>query len=206
MATDGQRIVYNPALVEKLTPAELEGVLAHEVMHLALSHHCRRGERDAQLWNQATDYAVNPILINNGITLPKDALIDPAFANLGAEDIYARIPKQGQDSGKAESPPEPSAQPATGGGGGNLPQQAPQSPPQEPQSPQQSQDSPEVPGVLSEPTPARSGDFGEILDAVGEDGQPASQAELSRQMHEWAINAEQAFVLRKGMWPCASRD
>jgi len=71
MATDGQRIVYNPAFVEKLTPSELEGVLAHEVMHLALSHHCRRGERDAQLWNQATDYAVNPILINNGITLPK---------------------------------------------------------------------------------------------------------------------------------------
>lgn len=31
MATDGRLIVYNPAFVEKLTPAELEGVLAHEV-------------------------------------------------------------------------------------------------------------------------------------------------------------------------------
>ena len=82
MATDGRRLVYNPAFVDKLTPAELEGVLAHEVMHCALAHHCRRGERDAQLWNQAADYAVNPILIGNGITLPKDALIDPAFADL----------------------------------------------------------------------------------------------------------------------------
>ena len=39
----------------------------------------------------------------------------------------------------------------------------------------------------------RPGGFGEVLDAVGEDSQPASQAELSRQMHEWAINAEQAL-------------
>jgi hypothetical protein len=48
---------------------------------------------------QATDCAVNPILINNGITLPKDPLIDAAFVNLGAEEIYARLLKQGQDSG-----------------------------------------------------------------------------------------------------------
>lgn len=87
IATDGQRLVYNPAFVATLTPSELEGVLAHEVMHCALAHHCRRGRRDAQLWNQATDYAVNPILLSNGITLPKDALVDPAFADLGAEEI-----------------------------------------------------------------------------------------------------------------------
>lgn len=50
------------SFVEKLTPAELEGVLAHEVMHCGLAH-CRRGNRDAELWNSAADYAVNPILI-----------------------------------------------------------------------------------------------------------------------------------------------
>ena len=33
MATDGSRIVYNPAFVDQLKPAELEGTLAHEVMH-----------------------------------------------------------------------------------------------------------------------------------------------------------------------------
>lgn len=55
MATDGRRLVYNPAVVEELTPSELEGVLAHEVMHVALAHHCRRGERDADLWNRAAD-------------------------------------------------------------------------------------------------------------------------------------------------------
>ncbi len=45
MATYGSRIVYNPAFVDELKPAELEGTLAHEVMHCALGHQCRRGTR-----------------------------------------------------------------------------------------------------------------------------------------------------------------
>lgn len=205
MATDGRRLAYNPAFVEKLTPAELEGVLAHEVMHCGLAHHCRRGDRDAQLWNQAADYAVNPILSGNGITLPKDALIDPTFTDLAAEEIYARLLKQGQDSREAESPQQSSAQSATGGGGGNGQGQAPQTGSQEMQSPQQqSQQQPELLGESGQPLPERPGGFGEVLDAVDEDGEPASQAELSRQMHEWAINDEQALCSAKacGREPC----
>ena len=198
MATDGRRLAYNPAFVEKLTPAELEGVLAHEVMHCALAHHCRRGEREAQLWNRATDYAVNPILISNGITLPKDALIDPAFMDLGAEEIYARLLKQGQDSGTAQCPSQSSTQSASSGGGHTGLPQVPQGAPQETQSPQQqAQKSPELNGSSDQPLAARPGGFGEVLDAVGEDGQPVSQAELSRQTHEWAINAEQALCSAK---------
>ena len=55
MATDGSRIVYNPAFVDELKPAELEGTLAHEVLHCALGHQCRRGERDPELWNESAD-------------------------------------------------------------------------------------------------------------------------------------------------------
>ena len=91
MATDGSRIVYNPAFVDELKPAELEGTLAHEVLHCALGHQCRRGERDPELWNEAADFAINPILLGNGLTLPAGALIDSAFANLSAEEIYARL-------------------------------------------------------------------------------------------------------------------
>src|SRR5262249_20793082 len=66
MATDGQRIVYAPAFVNSLQPAELEAVLAHEVLHCALGHHCRRGQRDPRLWNEAADLAINPLLVANG--------------------------------------------------------------------------------------------------------------------------------------------
>ncbi len=91
MATNGKRIAYNPAFVESLSARELEAVLAHEVMHCALGHHCRRGQRDPELWNKAADFAINPLLVANGFTLPADALLDPVFANLSAEEIYARL-------------------------------------------------------------------------------------------------------------------
>jgi hypothetical protein len=35
-----------PGFVEKLSAAELKGVLAHEVLHCALVYQCRRGKRD----------------------------------------------------------------------------------------------------------------------------------------------------------------
>jgi hypothetical protein len=141
---------------------------------------------------------INPILMGNEITLPADALIDPAFADLGAEEIYARLRKQGQESGAAQPPSQSSMQSGTAGGGGNSPEQTSQSTSAETQSTQQqSQSQPELPGLSDQPAPLRPGGFGEVLDAVSEDGQPASQGELSRQMHEWSINAEQALCSAK---------
>jgi len=93
MATDGRRIVYNPAFVEGLKPAELERVLAHEVLHCALAHHCGRGQREPELWSEAADYAVNTILLGSELVLPAGVLVDPAFADLSAEETYARLMK-----------------------------------------------------------------------------------------------------------------
>src|SRR5713101_1334995 len=103
MATDGKRILYNPAFVDSLKPSEIEGTFAHEVMHCALGHHCRRGTRDRQVWNEAADLAINPILIGNRFTLPSGALIDPAFDNLSAEEIYSRLLRDKNDDSGAGS-------------------------------------------------------------------------------------------------------
>src|SRR6516225_2697955 len=113
MATDGRRIVYDPAFVNSLQPAELEAVLAHEVLHCALAHHCRRGQRDPRLWNEAADLAINPLLIANGFSLPAGALIDPAFDNLSAEEIYARLLQK--NSGSAGGEQTQSSQPQGSG-------------------------------------------------------------------------------------------
>src|SRR5215472_18639611 len=64
MATDGVSLFYNPEFVERLNAAELAGVLAHEVMHPALQHHTRRGDRNQKRWNIACDYAINPLLLD----------------------------------------------------------------------------------------------------------------------------------------------
>ena len=92
MATDGAAVYYNPEFVDRLSMDELVGVFAHEVMHPACNHHTRRGARDASRWNMAADYAINPLLVDNGFTLPESALLDPAYAGMSAEAIYHRMP------------------------------------------------------------------------------------------------------------------
>jgi predicted metal-dependent peptidase len=169
MGTNGRRIVYNPAYVDQLKPVELEGVLAHEVLHCALAHHCRRGQRDAELWNQAADYAVNPILLASGVVLPAGVLVDAAFADLSAEEIYERLRQREQNS-KAVCPAgDPGAS---------------QQPPAIAQH-----DNP-----VARPSPGpRPGAIGEVTDAVDENGAAPSQAEKARQEREWAIASEQAL-------------
>jgi len=191
MATDGSRIVYNPAFVDQLKPAELEGTLAHEVLHCALGHHCRRGERDPRLWNEAADLAINPILIANGFTLPAGALIDPAFNNLSAEDIYARM-LQRRSGGSAAPKQEPQRTNADMGTARGSQESQGAGVPDPKATPGQSQAGATTGGV-PDPESFRSGGFGEVLDAADEHGHPASPAERKRQQHEWSIAAEQAL-------------
>ncbi len=194
MATDGRRLVYDPSFVNSLTPAELEGVLAHEVLHCALGHHCRRGTRDRELWNEAADLAINPLLVANGFTLPAGALLDPEFDNLSAEEIYARLLQRNNGQ---PSPPRatPSQSPSTGNGAGSPPPSSQGQPPPPSNGPSPSsaqQDGVTADGGAETASP-RPGGFGEVLDAADDDGAPASEAENRRQQHEWAIAADQAL-------------
>ena len=108
MATNGRDVYFNPSFVDGLTMDELVGVLAHEVMHPACNHHTRRGGRDAERWNIAADYAINPVLVDNGFTLPEGALLDPAHAGLSAEAIYNRLPPaQSGGGGQDGNCPDP---------------------------------------------------------------------------------------------------
>jgi len=88
MATDGRSIFYDKAFVKGCSDPELIGLLAHEVMHPAMQHHTRRGDRDPALWNDAADHAINPILTESGFTLPGGMLNDPEFRGMTAEQIY----------------------------------------------------------------------------------------------------------------------
>jgi predicted metal-dependent peptidase len=88
LGTDGRCIFYDPAFVQSASDAELIGLLAHEVMHPAMQHHTRRGARDPRLWNDAADCAINPILLDAGLSLPAGALNDLQYRGLSAEAIY----------------------------------------------------------------------------------------------------------------------
>jgi predicted metal-dependent peptidase len=108
MATDGRSIFYDKGYVDGCAELELVGLLAHEVMHPAMQHHTRRGDRDPSLWNDAADYAINPILLDAGFTLPGEVLRDPKYHGMTAEQIYEALsrPKGGGDEGR-ETPGNP---------------------------------------------------------------------------------------------------
>ena len=66
--TDGMDIYFNPTFMDKLTDKELSFILMHEVMHMALRHCSRLGNRDQNLFNKACDIVVNSnILKANGM-------------------------------------------------------------------------------------------------------------------------------------------
>lgn len=57
--TDGKRIVFGTNFLEDLNDSELDLVMLHEIMHIALQHCFRSNNNDSELWNEACDIVVN---------------------------------------------------------------------------------------------------------------------------------------------------
>ena len=105
MATDGKRVLYESVFVDGLTEDELLFVNCHEALHVAFCHHLRRGERDAQLWNIATDHAINLILEEADIGhMPAGGLLDPQYKGMSAERIYDLLRQEQEQSGTSPTP------------------------------------------------------------------------------------------------------
>ncbi len=94
--TDGKAIGFSPEFALSLPPAHLTGVIAHEILHVAMRHNYRRGKRDHRLWNEACDYAINGVLKRDGFSLPEDALLDERFEQMSAEAVYAKLAEEQQ--------------------------------------------------------------------------------------------------------------
>jgi predicted metal-dependent peptidase len=87
-ATDARKLYYNSAYVEALSLDATQFVLAHEALHCALSHFARRHHRLKHRWDIACDYAINPLLIQEGLSPPPGALVEEHFKGMTAEEIY----------------------------------------------------------------------------------------------------------------------
>jgi predicted metal-dependent peptidase len=125
LSTDGKTLFCNTAFVARLSDEERVGVIAHEVAHLALSHHTRMGSRDHTLWNVAGDLVANAILTAGGFTLPGCRLLPGEGqyhdipAGLSTEDTYQRLmdKKKDKDDGKGGGDPQGKPQSDPGGCG-----------------------------------------------------------------------------------------
>ncbi len=98
--TDGKTIKFNEQFLATLTYPQLVTLIAHEVCHVAFAHHYRLRQKDARLWNVATDYAINLLLDAMGFEKLDGWLLDYQYKGMSAEDIYKTI--QGESKEKQE--------------------------------------------------------------------------------------------------------
>ncbi|MET0067894.1 MAG: VWA-like domain-containing protein [Candidatus Thiodiazotropha sp.] len=87
-ATDARKFYYNPEFIDQLTLDETQFMLAHEALHCALSHFARRQHRTKLHWDMACDYAINPLLVADGLKPPPGSLMLLQFQGMTAEEIY----------------------------------------------------------------------------------------------------------------------
>ena len=90
-ATDMKKLYVNAEYIQQLTAEETQFVLAHEALHCALSHFSRRQHRVKLRWDMACDYAINPILIEDGLKPPPHIFYLREYAGMSAEEIYPTL-------------------------------------------------------------------------------------------------------------------
>ena len=103
LATDGHEIRYSPQWVANTDAHLIETAMARVVMACALKHHTRRGERNPERWQMASQLVTHALIRDAGFTLPPDA---EAWEDLSVEQAYERLPDpQDDDSGDDDGSP-----------------------------------------------------------------------------------------------------
>lgn len=92
-ATDFRNFYYNREFFEKMTPRQVEFVVAHEILHCVFDHMMRIESRDKKIWNIAADYCVNGILKRDriGDDPPVKFFHDRKYNGWSAEQVYDDI-------------------------------------------------------------------------------------------------------------------
>jgi predicted metal-dependent peptidase len=92
-ATDFRNFFFNREFFDKMTPRQVEFVVAHEIMHCVYDHMGRVEGRDRQVWNIAADYCVNGLLKREriGEDPPVKFFYDRKYDGWSAEQVYDEI-------------------------------------------------------------------------------------------------------------------
>ena len=104
LATDGHEIRYSPRWVAETDSHIIETAMARVVMACALKHHTRRGERDPERWQMASQLVTHALICDAGFTLPPGA---EAWDGLTVEQAYDRL--QAEDGDSPTTPTRPPA-------------------------------------------------------------------------------------------------
>ena len=126
IAIDARTLYYNRDFIDKLSLDETKFMLAHEALHCALAHFHRRQHRARRRWDVACDYAINGLLVADGLTPPKGAPLNAKFHGMTAEQIYPCIKECPDEQSLDEHIYDDDANASEGShGGGRDPKGAP---------------------------------------------------------------------------------
>lgn len=130
--TDGKGIYINWPECERfkddMKKQNYVFLAVHELMHILTLTHERRGNRDHKIWNWATDYEINDMILTNvtngnqpapmGEMLYSQSLVTPdnpqgqawlydeKYHNMAAEDIYDQLLQEFKNAHGGKSPDE----------------------------------------------------------------------------------------------------
>ena len=94
LASDGKDIRYAPQWVADTDADHIKTALARVVLACALKHHTRRGGRDPERWQRASQLVTHGLLRDAGFVLPPEA---EAWDGISAEQAYDRLPEPSDD-------------------------------------------------------------------------------------------------------------
>ena len=100
VASDGRDIRYSPRWIADAQAHVIKTAMARVVLACALKHHTRRGERDPERWQCASQLVTHGLLKDAGFTLPPDA---EAWDGISVEQAYDRLPAPDPDDGDGDS-------------------------------------------------------------------------------------------------------
>ena len=110
LASDGRDLRYAPGWVAETDADRIKTALARVVLACALKHHTRRGERNPERWQLASQLVTHGLLRDAGFVLPPDA---EAWDGLSVEQAYDRLPEA------SDNTPSPEGTPRSNAGGGD---------------------------------------------------------------------------------------
>lgn len=142
--TNGVDKKYGRAFIKALcaTDPELNGLVLHENLHIALRHLLHNRDlflEDRDTANKAADYVVNAIIVGlkdqSLAKLPEGGLYDPRFENMSMREVYRILrqekeedePEEGEECEDGEEGTESGEGEVLGNGGGDKPGKYPYS-------------------------------------------------------------------------------
>ena len=102
LASDGREIRYAPHWVADAHADLIKTAIGRVVLACVLKHHTRRGEREPERWQRASQLVTHGLLRDAGFKLPPDA---EAWDGISVEQAYDRLPEPQDGEGDGDDTP-----------------------------------------------------------------------------------------------------